>query len=514
MQKKGIVYLIGAGPGDPGLLTVKGLRILQKADVVIYDRLVGSALLSMARSDAEMIYVGKASGHHALPQEEINQLLVEKASQGLLVARLKGGDPFLFGRGGEEAQFIRQHGLEFEIVPGVTSAIAVPAYAGIPVTHRDDTSSFAVITGHEKPGKKDSSIHWDHIATGIGTLVFLMGVENLPFICDNLIRHGRDAQTPIALIRWGTRPEQEVLTGTLDTIVELVKKHDFKPPAVIVVGEVVNLRQELSWLESKPLWGKRIVVTRSRAQASQLVDMILDLGGEAIEFPSIEIRKETNLSGLHNALSHLHSYDWLVFTSVNAVDIFFEELMACGYDIRDLKGIKLAAIGPATQERLTRRGLRVEVVPEEYRAEGIIKSLLSMSKPGQWVLLPRARGARTILPDELRQAGLHVNEVFLYEAVTAVSVSPDTIDEIKEGNMDYITFTSSSTVHNFVKLIGKENVFRIDQNTKVACIGPITADTARGYGFTVDISAQQFTIQGLIDAIVEETTVSREEKQI
>ena len=280
-----------------------------------------------------------------------------------------------------------------------------------------------------------------------------------------------------------------------------------------MVGEVVNLRQELSWLESKPLWGKRIVVTRSRAQASQLVDMILDLGGEAIEFPSIEIRKETNLSGLHNALSHLHSYDWLVFTSVNAVDIFFEELMACGYDIRDLKGIKLAAIGPATQERLTRRGLRVEVVPEEYRAEGIIKSLLSMSKPGQWVLLPRARGARTILPDELRQAGLHVNEVFLYEAVTAVSVSPDTIDEIKEGNMDYITFTSSSTVHNFVKLIGKENVFRIDHNTKVACIGPITADTARGYGFTVDISAQQFTIQGLIDAIVEETTVSREENR-
>jgi uroporphyrinogen III methyltransferase/synthase len=279
MKKKGVVYLIGAGPGDPGLFTLKGQRILQQADVIIYDRLVGDTLLNMARSDAEKIYVGKASGRHALSQEQINQLLVEKASQGLIVARLKGGDPFLYGRGGEEAQYVRQHGLDFEVVPGVTSAIAVPAYAGIPVTHRDMTSSFAVITGHEKPGKKESSIRWEHIAPGIGTLVFLMGVENLPFICQNLISHGRDPQTPVALIRWGTLPEQEVLAGTLDNIVDLVREHDFQPPAVIVVGEVVQLRAELSWVENKPLWGKRIVVTRSRAQASQLVDRIVDLGG-------------------------------------------------------------------------------------------------------------------------------------------------------------------------------------------------------------------------------------------
>jgi len=511
MLKQGKVYLIGAGPGDPGLFTIKGQRILQKADVIVYDRLAGQALLNMARNDAEKIYVGKISGRHALTQDEINQLLVEKARQGLTVARLKGGDPFLYGRGGEEAQFIRQHGLDFEVVPGVTSAIAVPAYAGIPVTHRDMTSSFAVITGHEKPDKKESSICWEHVAPGIGTLVFLMGVENLPFICSNLIKHGRDPQTPVALIRWGTLPEQEVLTGTLDNIVDLVREHDFKPPAVIVVGEVVNLREELNWVENKPLWGKRIVVTRSRSQASQLVDRIVDLGGEAVEFPAIEIKKEANLSGLHNAFSHLDSYDWVVFTSVNAVDIFFEELISCGYDIRDLKGIKLAAIGPATRDRLVQKGLKVEVMPGEYRAEGVIKALTSVSRPGQWVLLPRARGARSVLPEELRKAGLHVNEVFLYEAVVALSVSPQVLNEIKQGNMDYLTFTSSSTVHNFVKIVGRENIARINNKTKVACIGPITADTARQYGFTVDINASEFTIQGLMEALVEESQASRED---
>jgi len=512
MQKPGKVYLIGAGPGDPGLFTLKGQRILQKADVVIYDRLASPAILNMARSDAEKIYVGKISGRHALSQEEINQLLVEKARQGLTVARLKGGDPFLYGRGGEEALFVRQHGLEFEVVPGVTSAIAVPAYAGIPVTHRDMTSTFAVITGHEKPDKKESSINWEHVAPGIGTLVFLMGVENLPFICSNLIKHGRDSQTPVALIRWGTLPEQQVLTGTLDNIVDLVREHNFKPPAVIVVGEVVRLREELNWLESKPLWGKKVVVTRSRAQASQLVDRIVDLGGEAIEFLAIEIKKEANLSGLHNAFRHLDSYDWIVFTSVNAVDIFFDELMGCGYDVRDLKGIKLAAIGPATRDRLVQRGLRVEVMPEEYRAEGIVKSLISVSRPGQWVLLPRARGARSVLPEELKKAGLHVNEVFLYEAVAALSVSSEVLEEIKQGNMDYLTFTSSSTVHNFVKIVGRENIERINNNTKIACIGPITADTARQYGFTVDINASEYTIQGLVEAIVEESKASREDQ--
>lgn len=511
MQKPGMVYLIGAGPGDPGLFTLKGLRLLQKADVVVYDRLAGENLLAMARNDAEKIYVGKAAGRHALSQDEINSLLVEKARQGHTVARLKGGDPFLYGRGGEEAQYIRQHGLDYEVVPGVTSAIAVPAYAGIPVTHRDSTSSFAVITGHEKPGKKESSIHWEHISTGIGTLVFLMGVENLAFICHNLIANGRDPQTPIALIRWGTLPDQEVLTGTLDNIVSMVEKAAFKPPAVIIVGEVVRLREELNWVEKKPLWGKRVIITRSRAQISQLAEKIIDLGGEAIEFPSIHIVKETNLYNLHNALEHLESYDWLVFTSVNAVEIFFEELYNSRYDIRDLKGLKLAAIGPATCDKLNSKGLRVDIVPDEYRAEGIIAALCSQSKPGQWVLLPRARGARTVLPEELRRAGLHVNEVFLYEALSSPNVSKQNLQQIQQGQFDYLTFTSSSTVNNFVKIVGKENVPRINKNTKVACIGPITAETARQNGFTVDINASEYTVQGLVDAIVQEAWTSGRE---
>lgn len=501
MNKRGMVYLIGAGPGDPGLFTLKGKRILEKADVVIYDRLVGEALLNMVRADAEKIFVGKAAGRHAMSQEDINRLLVEKAQQGCLVARLKGGDPFLYGRGGEEAQFVRQHGLDFEVVPGITSAIAVPAYAGIPVTHRDATSSFAVITGHEKPGKQKSSIQWKHISTGIGTLVFLMGLENLSFICSSLISHGRDPRTPVALIRWGTLPEQQVLTGSLETIVEQVEQVGFQPPAVIVVGEVVKLRRELSWLERKPLWGKRVVVTRSRAQASQLVEQISDLGGEAMEFPSIHIEKESDLRSLHKVFKHLERYHWIIFTSVNAVDIFFQELLANGYDIRDLKGIKLAAIGPATRAKLNQRGLKVEVVPEEYRAEGMIQSMQSLVRPGQRVLLPRARGARTILPEQLRRAGLQVDEIYLYESVSVTSANREMVERIRQGDMDVLTFTSSSTVHNFVTIIGQENILKINQ-VMIACIGPITADTARQYGFTVDVVAAEYTIQGLVDAVL------------
>lgn len=504
MKSQGYVYLIGAGPGDPGLFTLKGKEILNRATVVIYDRLVGDRILSYANPDAEMIYVGKASGQHALPQDEINALMVEKARQGHIVARLKGGDPFLYGRGGEEAQYVLQNGLDYEVVPGVTSAIAVPAYAGITVTHRDATSSFAVITGHEKPDKTESSIQWDKISTGIGTLVFLMGVENLPFICKSLIDNGRDPSTPIALIHRGTTPQQKVLSGTLADIVDKVKKAEFKPPAVIVVGEVVNLRQELQWLEKKPFWGKRIIVTRSRNQASQLSARINDLGGEAVEFPTISIQKEENLSSLFNAFKNITSYEWIIFTSVNAVDIFFNELNNADMDIRDLGGVNIAAIGPATLDNLARRGLKVNVVPDEYRAEGIVAELANKIQPGQWVLLPRARGARSILPDSLREMGAHVNEVFLYEAISEVHISQAILNEIKNGVMDYITFTSSSTVTNFVKIIGREHVNNINQRVKVACIGPITADTAREAGFKVDIVAKEYTIQGLINAIIDE----------
>jgi len=506
MAQQGFVYLIGAGPGDPGLFTIKGMKTLAQADVVVYDRLIGQEILDYARKDAELIYVGKASSDHAMPQDEINNLLVQKAQEGKIVARLKGGDPFVFGRGGEEALYVRKHGLEFEIVPGITSAVAVPAYAGIPVTHRDATSSFAVITGHEKPGKEVSSIQWDKIATGIGTLVFLMGVENLEFIVTNLVAAGRSQDTPVALIRRGTFPDQEVLSGTLANIVTKVQQADFKPPAIIIVGETVNLRNELKWRENSPLWGAKILVTRARAQSSGLVERIRDAGGEALEFPSIEIIKETDLNALYDAFQVINDYDWLIFTSVNAVDIFFEELGHQGIDIRQLQGIKICAIGPATSAQLKKLGLLVDLIPDEYRAEGIIMELKAKVQPGEKVLLPRAGGAREILPQSLRELGVIVDEVTLYRAATA-RVNPFRLEEIRKGQVDYITFTSSSTVTNFVKIIGENYIKDFNSRVKVVCIGPVTAATARENGFTVDIMPGKYTIAALFDSIVEDLQV-------
>lgn len=505
MMNKGLVYLVGAGPGDPGLFTLKGKKVLEKAEVVVYDRLVGEQILDMADPQAELIYVGKEAGRHALAQEEINDLLVRQACEGKTVVRLKGGDPFLFGRGGEEALYLRRNAIDFEVIPGITSAIAVPAYAGIPVTHREATSSFAVVTGHEKPDKAESSIRWRELAGGIGTLVFLMGVENLPFICANLIKYGRDPATPVALIRWGTLPEQEVLTGRLDNIVRRVEENSFRPPAVIVVGEVVNLREELKWLENKPLWGKKIVVTRARSQASVLVEAILELGGQPIEFPSIEIRREENLGSLYNALKNITRYQWIIFTSVNAVEIFFAQLNHFNMDIRDLKDIHIAAIGPATRQEVQKRGIKIRVVPDEYRAEGILEELKPLIAPGEWILLPRARGARGILPETLRNWGTHVNEVVLYEAVPTARGEHRQLQNILAGKVDYLTFTSSSTVSNFAVMIGPENVWRVDRATRVACIGPVTAQKARDLGFSVDVMAREYTINGLVEAILEDS---------
>lgn len=502
MNNKGIVYLVGAGPGDPGLFTLKGKSVLEKADVVVYDRLVSSKILSYAKPDAEMIYVGKVSGKHAMPQEEINLLLVKLCLEDKIVVRLKGGDPYMYGRGGEEALVLYENECLFEVIPGISSAYAVPAYAGIPVTHRDMTSSFAVITGHEKPGKHESSIQWDKISTGIGTLVFLMGVENLSFIVSQLIENGRSLDTPVALVRWGTTPEQEVITGTLDDIVQKVQDAKFKPPAIIIVGEVVNLRKELNWLEKKVLWGKSIVVTRARVQASKLLDIIEELGGEAIEFPSIEIAKEKDLSKLHQAFSNLDKYQWLIFTSVNAVEIFFEELLEKDYDVRDLKNILICAIGPATAKEVKKRGLKVDIIPNEYRAEAIIEEMSTKIQSGDKVLLPRARGARAILPDSLSDLGAEVDEIHIYEALTASLISQEKFELIKQGHVDYITFTSSSTVSNFVKLIGRENVCLVNEKVKIACIGPITAETAIEHGFSIDILAENYTIDGLVEALL------------
>lgn len=508
MSNIGKVYLVGAGPGDPGLLTVKALDLIRKSKVIIYDRLVGSKIIHQAPDDAEMIYVGKESSRHALPQEDINRLLVEKAKEGKMVVRLKGGDPFLFGRGGEEAEFLKANGVQFEIVPGVTSAIAAPAYAGIPVTHRDFTSSLTIITGHERPGKTGSSIPWEQVAAGTGTLVFLMGVENLPHITENLLENGRSPVTPVALVRWGTQPFQEVLVGTLNNIVEKVKISGFLPPAVIVVGEVVKLRTELSWFDNQPLFGKTIVVTRARAQASQMVTALEDLGARVLEFPTISIKPLTVL-GLKEVVEGIEKYVWLTFTSVNGIKEFLTQVYDLGFDIRDLKGPRICAIGPATAAEAQARGMRVSAVPSEYRAEAVAEILLKEAGPGDQILLPRARGAREILPTLLRSQGIGVDELEVYEAIPEGSIGEGDRQLLEQGLVDIITFTSSSTVKNLVSILGSEAVDKLRGKARVACIGPITAKTAREAGFTVDVVAEEFTIDGLVQAILQASTENR-----
>jgi len=501
MNKTGKVYLVGAGPGDPDLLTIRARNLVRGAEVLIYDRLVGINIIRQAPAGSEMIYVGKESSRHALPQDEINRLLVEKARQGKMVVRLKGGDPFLFGRGGEEAEYLKKNGIEFEVVPGISSALAAPAYAGIPVTHRDYTSTLTIITGHEKLDKTESSIPWRQIAPGRGTLVFLMGVENIALIASNLLQHGRSPDTPVALVRWGTLPHQKVLTGTLSDIVEQVRARDFKPPAVIVVGEVVKLREELRWFDNRPLFGQTIVVTRARNQASQMVSLLQELGANVVEFPTIAIRS-LPVPNLVGYMKVIERYSWLTFTSVNGIREFLARLNELDFDIRDLKGPRVCAIGPATAAYAESLGLRVAAVPPEYRAEAVAGVLLAETEPGDMILLPRARGAREVLPDILRSRGRIVDELEIYEAVPESSISESDKRLLEQGQVDIITFTSSSTVKNLVSMLDPATVDRLRLQAKAACIGPITAKTAQEAGFQVGIVAEEFTVDGLVKSLL------------
>ncbi len=502
MRDKGIVYLVGAGPGDPGLITVKGLECIGRADVVIYDRLVNPQLLTIAREGAELIYVGKSVHHHALPQEEINALLVRKAQEGKTVTRLKGGDPFLFGRGGEEAEALAQAGIPFEVVPGVTSAIAAPAYAGIPVTHRDYTSTFAVVTGHEDPTKEASNIEWAKLATGVGTLVFLMGVGNLPLIVGELLKHGRPPDTPVAIIRWGTEARQETVTASLRDIVDRAQDAGIKPPGVIVVGDVVNLRERLRWFDTKPLFGKRVLVTRSREQASVLSGRLRELGAEPVEFPTIKIAPPQDFGPLDEAIEGLSSYDWVIFTSANGVKSFMQRLLVRGRDVRALAGVKLAAIGPATAGELERLSLRVGYMPQRYVAEAIAEGIGDVA--GARILLPRADLARPSLVQGLEAKGAVVDEVIAYR-----TLSREPSEEIKrillDGKIDIVTFTSSSTVRNLASAleaeVGKGWQAALERAI-IACIGPITAETAAELGIKVDVVAEEHTIKGLVGSIV------------
>ncbi len=352
-----IVYLVGSGPGDPGLITVKGLECIKKADVIVYDYLVNSVLLRNARKDVELIYVGKKGNQHTMEQDDINQLLVDKAKENKIVTRLKGGDPYVFGRGGEEAIVLKDNNIAFEVVPGITAAIASPNYAGIPVTHRTCTSTFGLITGHEDPTKDQSDVDWEKLSTGLGTLTFYMGIKNLPNIVNQLMKHGRSADTPVAVIRWGTTTHQETVTGTLSTIVEIAK--DIKPPAITIVGEVVNLRDQLNWFESRPLFGKTIIVTRSRDQASVFSDQLIELGANVLEYPTINITDPDDFGPLDKELENLDSTDWLIFTSMNGVDAFFNRIFELGRDVRDLKGVEICSIGPSTTERI--KGFHVSI---------------------------------------------------------------------------------------------------------------------------------------------------------
>ncbi len=496
---KGYVYLVGAGPGDPKLITVKGAECIAKAEVLIYDRLASRRLLALARPDCELIYVGKSPERHTLRQEEINALLVQKGGAGKIVTRLKGGDPFVFGRGGEEAEELVKAGIPFEIVPGITSAISVPAYAGIPVTHRDLTSSFAVITGHEDPTKNSSALEWEHLATAHGTLIFLMGMENLALIALKLMENGRAPSTPVGIIQWGTRPEQRVLTGKLQNIAELAETAEFTNPAIIIVGEVVQLREQLQWLEKRPFFGQRIIVTRSRHQASALAYAIEELGGEAWEFPVIEIAAPTDPDKLTQALEKLQDFQWIIFTSVNGVEEFFKAFRQQGQDIRELSGIEVVAIGPATQTALEKRGLKVAFVPEEYRAEKIIEGLAACILPGQNVLLARAEEARDILPKSLQELGAHVQDIPVYRTVMGNANKEELRDLLKDKNVAAVTFTSSSTVRNFMQLLDGD--ISLLEGVKLYSIGPVTSKTARECGLTVYREAKESTIEGLIEAM-------------
>lgn len=503
IQSTGKVYLIGAGPGDPGLITVKGLDCVKKADVIIYDYLANERLLDQRRSDAELIYVGKQGGRHTLPQEEINSLIVNRAKAGKIVARLKGGDPFIFGRGGEEAEDLADNGIPFEIVPGVTAATAVPTYAGIPLTHRDHTASVAFVTGHEDPTKPESKVHWDKIATGIGTLVFFMGMKNLRNIVDNLISHGRNPDTPIALIQWGTRTDQKVVTGTLNDIIPRVKEAKLGPPAIIVVGEVVKLREKLNWYESKPLFGKRVVVTRSRDQASVFADMLIDLGATTIEFPAIDVVPPDSWDELDSAIGKIETYHWVLFTSANAVKYFMDRLRGLGKDLRMLKGVNICAVGPKTAEALEQYGLRADLVPEEFKAEGVLAALGGVKVKGRKFLIPRAKKAREIIPDKLREQGAEVTVATAYQNVRPASDADRIRKLFEEKKIAAVTFTSSSTVHNFVEILGQKGYKTLLEGVIVACIGPVTAKTAEEYGMKADIMPQEYTIPALVDAMVE-----------
>ena len=495
-ESKGLCILAGAGPGDIGLVTLRAREALEQAQVVVYDYLCNPEILKWAPADAEIIFAGKKSGQHTLSQEEISQILVDKAREGKRVVRLKGGDPFVFGRGGEEAEALAAAGLRFEIVPGISSAVAVPAYAGIPLTHRDFASSFTVFTGHEDPAKAETAIDYQALVAGKGTLVMLMGMDRLEPIVSELLANGADFHLPVALIRWGTTGRQETLTGELGSIV--AASSGFEPPAIAVFGRVVQLRDKLRWFERRPLFGRRIVVTRTRKQASALSAKLKILGADVYELPTIRIEPPENLMEFGELVRDAFQYEWLIFTSANGVDAFFEMFYRLYDDARSIGNVKIAAIGPATAQRIKNFHLTVDVQPKEFIAEAIIDGLLEFgSVENLKFLVVRAHGAREVLPKRLAELGAIVDEAIAYRTVPETNDTSWALERFQAEGADLVTFTSSSTVENFLAL-----KLPWPAQMKTASIGPITSETMRKNGLPVDVEAVRYDVDGLVGAVL------------
>ncbi|MGL4362990.1 MAG: uroporphyrinogen-III C-methyltransferase [Cellulosilyticaceae bacterium] len=497
---RGKVYLVGAGPGDYGLLTLKALEYIQKADVIVYDRLANEEYLNEAKQDCKMIYVGKESSNHTLTQDEINQVIVEEAKKGNIVTRLKGGDPYVFGRGGEEGEFLLENDIPFEVVPGITSAIGGLCYAGIPITHRDYASSFHVVTGHLKDDE-NTSINWNALAKVEGTLVFLMGVSNLDKICANLIQEGMQENMPVAVINWATRWNQKVVTGNLKTIKNIVEENKITSPSLIVVGNVVKLREKLNFFEERTLFGKTIVTTRSRAQSSTLKTKLEDLGARVLQFPTILTSTLQDCALLDESIETLNTFSYLMFTSQNAVTVFFERLYELKKDSRALGNIQVIAVGNATNDALKQYGIIADFIPERFVAESVCDLLEPLLTHTDRLLMPKALETRNVISERLAHK-CELIEVPIYETIIDDSPKEEIVAQLKGGNVDYITFTSASTVDNFMKLIGNERKHLL-KSVKLVSIGEITSAKMKEYELDVYVQPDKYTIDEMIQAILQ-----------
>lgn len=496
----GKVYLVGAGPGDPGLITVKGYSCLEKADVVVYDRLVSPKLLKHIKEDCKLIYVGKSAKVHTKTQDEINEIIYQEAKDGNMVVRLKGGDPYVFGRGGEEGEYLYDRGIEFETVPGITSAIGGLAYAGIPITHRGVATSFHVITGHLKD--EDDELNWEALGALNGTMVFLMGVGNLKNISENLIKNGKSKDTPVAIINWGTTTNQKTVEGSLENIYELAMAANIKPPSLIAIGDVVGLREKLNFFEKKPLLGENIVITREETYAKDTILKLEELGANVISFPTIGIEEISPNEELDLSIKNIKSYSYLVFTSVNGVKIFFKRFFELEGDLRDMGGIKIAAVGPKTALAIKKYGLNPDIIPEEFVAEGLIGELKKLLTKEDRVLIPRAKIAREELVKELKDV-CFVEELKIYDTVKTLKNREGILESLDELDSYDLLFTSSSTFTNFIEILGESKDLVLNKG-RIISIGPITTNTVEETGYKVYKQAKDYTIDGVLEILIKE----------